>query len=155
MIGAKDHLTQLAEVDAPGLAEDYRTFSARAFDRKARSAWERAADDAGVDRRDEALRDHYLRALLGECARQADAFHAREHADHLEEHAIPRRDEQTGYFCARTVRTERAVEEGWTPDFWFNESEPANAPACPECAAERLTDLESDPILKDPRRTSP
>ena len=155
MIGAKDHLEHLADMGAQELAEDYRTISAREFDRKAQAAWVRAADDAGVDPRDEAHRDHYLKGLLAECARQADAYYARGQADHPEVEASTQRNEQTCYFCARTVATDRAVEEGWTPDFWYNESEAANAPACPECAAEHLTDTEGDPILKDPRGSEP
>jgi hypothetical protein len=56
--------------------------------------------------------------------------------------------DETCYFCGREVPHELAIEEGWTPCFWLDETTSADAPACPDCASEHLTDFDNDPILK-------
>ena len=146
----RDRLTQLAENDALELAADFRTISSHEFDDKTNGAWHKAAVEVGVDVRDPGLHDHYHGILISECVRLSDNLSS-DATVQPEDVASTQRDEQTCYFCGRTVATDRAIEEGWVPDFWFNEEESANSPACPECAAEHLTDFDNDPIMKDPR----
>jgi hypothetical protein len=57
---------------------------------------------------------------------------------------------ETCYFCGRQVPFQVAIEEGWVPDFWLEEEASADSAACPDCAAEHLTDFERDAILKNP-----
>jgi hypothetical protein len=139
VISARDQIVHIASMDAQDLAGDFDRIPSREWDGKANAAWWKAADDAGLtDTERMTLHEVYLAALVAGCARIVDAKPAR--------HAEP--DEQTCYFCARSVTTERAVAEGWTPSFWFNDSESANSPVCQTCAPLHLTDLDGDPVLK-------
>ena len=149
MISARDQVVHIASLDAQDLAGDFDRIPAREWDGKANAAWLRAADDAGLtDRERKTLQPVYLSALVAGCAAIVDARYA-SHAGQDDQ------DEQTCYFCARSVTRDRAVTEGWTPEFWFNDREPANSPVCPSCAPLSLTDLDGDPVLKVPQASPP
>jgi hypothetical protein len=60
-------------------------------------------------------------------------------------------------FCGTALPRSEAQEHGWVPYFfvsavvkWMEEPETVESdkPACEQCAAEHLDDLDSDPILK-------
>jgi hypothetical protein len=142
---AHDHVVHLASLDAQDLAGDFDSIPAREWDGKANAAWRKAADQAGLtDDERKTLHSVYLSALVARCAQIVDA----NFASHAEQ------DEQTCYFCARSVTTDRAVEEGWMPDFWFNDLESANSAVCPSCAPLHLTDLDADPVMKGSQNSS-
>jgi hypothetical protein len=76
MLTARDEILHLAEIDAPGLSDDFDTIPASEWDQKSHDAWMRAAEDAGLtdpERFD--LRCEYFSAVLAYCretlARQA------------------------------------------------------------------------------------
>jgi hypothetical protein len=143
VIDAKSHLQHLAVMDAEKLATDYDTLSADEWEEKAQEAWVAAVEDVGLsDRERKELYAFYLRHLTTEVARLVDACQY-----------VPgtEADEQTCFFCSRTVTRDRAVEDCWTPDFWFNDQECADSPACPECAALHLDFSGDEPVMKDPR----
>jgi hypothetical protein len=139
VISARDQIVHIASLDAQDLAGDFDSIPSRQWDGRANAAWLKAANDAGLtDTERKALHEVYLASLVAECARIVDAKSASD--------AEP--GEQTCYFCARSVTTERAAAEGWTPGFWFNDRESADSPVCKTCAPLHLTDLDGDPILK-------
>jgi hypothetical protein len=139
VISARDQIVHIAGLDAKDLAGEFDTIPSRQWDGRANAAWFKAADDAGLtDTERKALCEVYLAALIAGCARIVDAKSASD----------AKQDEQTCYFCERSVTTDRAVDEGWTPGFWFNDLEAADSPVCKTCAPLHLTDLEGDPILK-------
>jgi hypothetical protein len=145
VISAHDQIIQIASLDAQDLAGDFDTIPARKWDGRANAAWLKAAVEAGLTECErKTLEPVYLSALVAACARIVDA----EYASHAEQ------DEQTCYFCARSVVIDRAVEEGWTPNFWFNDHESANSPVCPSCTPLHLTDLGGDAVMKVPRSLS-
>jgi hypothetical protein len=138
VISARDQIVHIAGLDAQDLAGDFDTIPSRQWDGMANAAWLKAAEDADLtDTERKTLHEVYLATLVAECAKIGDAKSA---------DAEP--DEQTCYFCARSVTIDRAIAEGWTPNFWFNDSESANSPVCQSCAPFHLTDLDGDPVLK-------
>jgi hypothetical protein len=146
VITARDQILHIASLDAQDLAGDFDTIPSRQWDSQANAAWLKAADDARLtDSERKTLHEDYIAALVGGCARIVDARSA--------DDAEP--DEQTCYFCARSVTTDRAIAEGWAPGFWFNEREAANSPVCQTCAPLHLTDLGGDPVLKASRPSRP
>lgn len=51
-------------------------------------------------------------------------------------------------FCHRLATRDDAIQEGWQPSFWYDETTRCDEPVCPPCAARNLTDLNDDAIIK-------
>ena len=93
-----------------------------------------SVDERAEGRGERAARPEGSRsAQVAACAGIVDARHARQ-------------DERTCYFGARAVTRDRAVAEGRTPEFRFNDRGAADAPVCPSCAPIHPTDLGDDPV---------
>ena len=141
MITARDQIEHIASLDAMVLVDAFDSVPSRQWDRMANAAWLKAVDDAdlsGAER--ESLQAVYLSALARQCAAIVDDGYS----------VSAEQDEQSCYFCARTVIRDKAVAEGWMPNFWFNDQDAANSPVCPSCAPIHLTDLDGDPVIKTP-----
>ncbi len=57
-------------------------------------------------------------------------------------------------FCGVEAGHDEAIEQGWTPYFYWDEVTVCDEPACPRCAAKHLRDFEGEPIDK-PRGDEP
>jgi hypothetical protein len=55
---------------------------------------------------------------------------------------------ECGFCGVTTPDTDSAIEMGWIPEFWLDDDNPADRPACSDCASEHLDDLDADPIIK-------
>jgi hypothetical protein len=42
------------------------------------------------------------------------------------------------HFCGRTATWDEAVDNGWTPDFYFPDGTCSTDPACPDCTVRHL-----------------
>ena len=57
-------------------------------------------------------------------------------------------------FCGVGIDHEEAIEAGWTPYFYRDETTICDDPVCPVWSAKHLHDFENEPIVKPPRRES-
>ncbi len=50
--------------------------------------------------------------------------------------------------CGRAEDEDRAIEDGWVPDYWVTETVRRDNPVCPACAREHMEGFDVEPILK-------